>query len=123
MTTSWTSVLAISHNPPLSKDRNESRVVSAIYTPPLKMTSNDSPPSEKADLAHDESGTDQPHRHGHHSKGQDEIERIDAIALAQGTTMDSFKHLDEKKILRKMDVRLIPVLALLYLLSFLDRKS
>lgn len=32
-----------------------------------------------------------------------------------------FAHLDEKKILRKMDVRLIPVLALLYLLSFLDR--
>ncbi|KAJ4150738.1 hypothetical protein LMH87_011473 [Akanthomyces muscarius] len=32
-----------------------------------------------------------------------------------------FAHLDEKKILRKMDMRLIPVLALLYLLSFLDR--
>ncbi|QUC21607.1 uncharacterized protein UV8b_05850 [Ustilaginoidea virens] len=30
-------------------------------------------------------------------------------------------HVDEKKVLSKMDMRLIPVLALLYLLSFLDR--
>ncbi|CAI6092922.1 unnamed protein product [Clonostachys chloroleuca] len=36
-------------------------------------------------------------------------------------TAASFAHLDEKKILRKMDLRLIPMLALLYLLSFLDR--
>jgi hypothetical protein len=32
-----------------------------------------------------------------------------------------FSHIDESKVLRKMDVRLVPVLALLYLLSFLDR--
>ena len=32
-----------------------------------------------------------------------------------------FSHIDEKKVLRKMDMRLIPMLALLYLLSFLDR--
>jgi hypothetical protein len=32
----------------------------------------------------------------------------------------AFSNVDEKKVLRKMDVRLIPVLALLYLLSFLD---
>jgi hypothetical protein len=32
-----------------------------------------------------------------------------------------FSMVDEKKTLRKMDVRLIPMLALLYLLSFLDR--
>jgi hypothetical protein len=31
-----------------------------------------------------------------------------------------FPNIDEKKVLRKMDVRLIPMLALLYLLSFLD---
>lgn len=36
-------------------------------------------------------------------------------------TRASFAHLDEKAILRKMDKRLIPMLALLYLLSFLDR--
>ena len=50
-----------------------------------------------------------------------EIARIDALATAPGVTMASFAHLDEKKILRKMDIRLIPMLALLYLLSFLDR--
>ncbi|KAI9676987.1 MAG: hypothetical protein M1817_006826 [Caeruleum heppii] len=32
-----------------------------------------------------------------------------------------FSHINEKKVLRKMDLRLIPMLALLYLLSFLDR--
>lgn len=46
--------------------------------------------------------------------------RIEAIALS--ANMDSFAHLNEKKILRKMDLRLIPMLAALYLLSFLDRK-
>lgn len=32
-----------------------------------------------------------------------------------------FSHIDEKKVLRKMDIRLIPVLAVLYLMAFLDR--
>lgn len=37
-------------------------------------------------------------------------------------TMRTFAHLDEKKILRKMDMRLLPMLTLLYLLSYLDRE-
>jgi hypothetical protein len=57
----------------------------------------------------------------------------------KASALPQFAHLDEKKILRKvshllwltermnakaeqMDIRLIPMLALLYLLSFLDRK-
>lgn len=32
-----------------------------------------------------------------------------------------FSDVDEKKVLRKMDIRLIPMLSLLYLLAFLDR--
>jgi hypothetical protein len=32
-----------------------------------------------------------------------------------------FSHVDEKKVLRKLDLRLMPMLTLLYLLSFLDR--
>ncbi|KAI0515276.1 major facilitator superfamily domain-containing protein [Xylaria bambusicola] len=52
---------------------------------------------------------------------KDVIGQIDAMATAPGVTYESFAHLDEKKILRKMDIRLIPMLALLYLLSFLDR--
>lgn len=60
--------------------------------------------------------------HGHvGSKRQQEIDRITALAIGPGVTMANFAHLDEKKILRKMDLRLIPMLALLYLLSFLDR--
>lgn len=65
---------------------------------------------------------------GHGGKGKpakgkkaEEVARIDKMALAPGVTAETFAHLDEKKILRKMDWHLIPMLALLYLLSFLDR--
>lgn len=37
-----------------------------------------------------------------------------------GSDVD-FSHINTKKVLSKMDIRLIPNLALLYLLSFLDR--
>lgn len=72
-------------------------------------------------------------------KNTEPIGGNDAVVMAE-MTMASFAHLDEKKILRKvlpgplppfllrdlaltdqMDIRLIPMLALLYLLSFLDR--
>ena len=40
----------------------------------------------------------------------------------EGSGADAdFSDVDEKKVLRKMDIRLIPMLSLLYLLSFLDR--
>ncbi|KAI3397138.1 hypothetical protein diail_11199 [Diaporthe ilicicola] len=90
------------------------------------MAAHDRVDNEKAGIAQDEYGVGSvsavpPHnRHGH-SRGKDEIDRIDALATAEGTTLESFRHLDEKAILRKMDLRLIPMLALLYLLSFLDR--
>ena len=58
---------------------------------------------------------------GHGRTKAEERARISALATSPGVTMASFAHLDEKKILRKMDLRLIPMLALLYLLSFLDR--
>jgi hypothetical protein len=48
----------------------------------------------------------------------------DAVLQHDEKTQNSdnlgFSNIDEKKVLRKMDIRLIPVLALLYLLSFLD---
>ena len=41
--------------------------------------------------------------HGHHEHGlREELDRIDALATAPGTTFESFAHLDEKKILRKV---------------------
>lgn len=71
-----------------------------------------SPSSEKTALAEAEIGQqpehhDTHHRHDHHlrSKELEEIERIDALAMAQGTTLESFAHLDEKKILRKVGRR------------------
>ena len=98
------------------------------------MASYTTPPNEKADFVEAEMGNSSDHPR----KG--EVDHIDALATAPGTTLGSFSHLDEKKILRKvclyhhakqkaansclqMDMRLIPMLALLYLLSFLDRKS
>ncbi|KAM0493156.1 hypothetical protein ACHAPB_008560 [Verticillium nonalfalfae] len=74
----------------------------------ITRASNDH--TEKPDVSETEDG-----------HGLSEKDRIDGIATAPGTTLESFAHLDEKKVLRKMDVRLIPMLALLYLLSFLDR--
>ncbi|KAL6882457.1 major facilitator superfamily domain-containing protein [Trichoderma longibrachiatum] len=61
-----------------------------------------------------------------------EVEKIQDVAATHnlgksGTetgsdpAIGSFVDVDEKKVLRKMDVRLIPMLAALYLLSFLDR--
>jgi hypothetical protein len=96
-------------------------------------------PSEKPDVSEMENGY-QLHPHVGFLKKKEEIDRIDGMAMAQGTTLASFAHLDEKKILRKanlpfnygikqrlliqlqMDIRLIPMLAILYLLSFLDRQ-
>ncbi|PTB36245.1 uncharacterized protein TrAFT101_000213 [Trichoderma asperellum] len=53
--------------------------------------------------------------------GKVEIDDGRGIKAVSSATLESFSHLDEKKILRKMDLRLIPMLAILYLLSFLDR--
>ncbi|KAI1459143.1 MFS general substrate transporter [Annulohypoxylon moriforme] len=51
---------------------------------------------------------------------QAEVGHVEDPATAR-TTLESFADLDEKKILRKMDIRLIPPLTILYLLSYLDR--
>jgi hypothetical protein len=48
------------------------------------------------------------HAHKHHDRNW------------TGNDVD-FSGVDEAKVLRKMDTRLIPVLAVLYLMSFLDR--
>jgi hypothetical protein len=47
-------------------------------------------------------------------------EPTDGDSNSEGRDVD-FSEVDEKKTLRKMDIRLIPVLAVLYLLAFLDR--
>ncbi|KAK0638944.1 major facilitator superfamily domain-containing protein [Cercophora newfieldiana] len=49
------------------------------------------------------------------------VQRDEQLEYAPGPGLEQFAHLDQKAILRKMDMRLIPMLAILYLLSFLDR--
>lgn len=44
-------------------------------------------------------------------------EQDDAASFVE----EDFSDIDEKKLLRKMDLHLIPILALLYLISFIDR--
>lgn len=68
----------------------------------------------------------------HEEKIVDDITHLDDSHTTTGSNhkMDEngwsgvgvdFSHVDEAKTLRKMDIRLIPVLTVLYLLSFLDR--
>lgn len=59
-----------------------------------------SSPSEKPDLGELQVSHHERRQHG--SDKTAEKDRIDAIAEAPGTTMASFAHLDEKKILRKV---------------------
>ncbi|OTB06735.1 hypothetical protein M426DRAFT_54850 [Hypoxylon sp. CI-4A] len=59
--------------------------------------------------------------HHEYNGEKNEADHINAVVTAPETTLESFADLDEKKILRKMDKNLIPMLAMLYLLSFLDR--
>ncbi|KAK2882462.1 hypothetical protein FQN49_000323 [Arthroderma sp. PD_2] len=49
------------------------------------------------------------------------VEKDGSDSASASTAEPDFSDMDEKKVLRKMDTRLIPALALLYLLSFLDR--
>jgi hypothetical protein len=37
--------------------------------------------------------------------------------------IESYDHINEKRLLRKLDIRLLPAVSVLYLLSFLDRSN
>ncbi|GAM85411.1 hypothetical protein ANO11243_034180 [Dothideomycetidae sp. 11243] len=56
-----------------------------------------------------------------HLKREDMIRAVNALADDPNVTIDTFAHLDVKKILIKLDLHLIPMLTLLYLFSYLDR--
>ena len=53
-------------------------------------------------------------KHGAHSSAASEAD-VDVDYKAR------FPNIDEKKVLRKIDFRVVPVLCVLYLLAFLDR--
>lgn len=50
-----------------------------------------------------------------------DTEKPSASAIENGTDTPLHSREKENKLLRKLDLRLIPMLALLYLLAFLDR--
>lgn len=62
--------------------------------------------------------TDKPVSVRQEDVGVEELKEHDSNS--EGQDVD-FSGIDEKKTLRKMDLRLIPTLAVLYLLAFLDR--
>lgn len=64
--------------------------------------------------------TDQPVSVGQEDVGLKEIKEHDSNTEEHDYDLSG---IDEKKTLRKMDVRLIPALAVLYLLAFLDRSN
>jgi hypothetical protein len=51
-----------------------------------------------------------------HPKPQDASQSSDS-------DVESYGHIDEKRLLRKLDIRLLPAVSILYLLSFLDRSN
>lgn len=53
-------------------------------------------------------------------RDDDDVVAVENSKLQEASEPD-FSHIDEAKTLRKMDIRLLPVLTVLYLLSFLDR--
>lgn len=61
------------------------------------------------------------HDNGQKLSKKEKIAQVNAIINREDVTLETFSHLDIKKILRKMDLHTVPILTILYLLSFLDR--
>lgn len=56
-------------------------------------------------------------QHDHKLSKAERVHEVDAAIARPDVTLESFAHLDIKKILWKIDLRLIPMLTLLYLVS------
>ncbi len=74
----------------------------------IQAETEDAQPARRESEKHKASHVPFVHKDKHHDPEWD------------GSDVD-FSHINREKVLRKMDIRLIPNLALLYLLSFLDR--
>ncbi|KAF2151645.1 MFS general substrate transporter [Myriangium duriaei CBS 260.36] len=53
----------------------------------------------------------------------DMIAAIDALAADPDISFDTFAHINTSKLLRRIDLHIIPMLTLLYLLSYMDRSN
>lgn len=49
--------------------------------------------------------------------------KLHAASQSSDTEIESYGHINEKRLLRKLDIRLLPAVSVLYLLSFLDRSN
>lgn len=56
-------------------------------------------------------------------KSDDEASSDIQTSTADAPVAQNFDNIDEKKLMRKIDFRLVPWLSILYLLSFLDRSA
>ena len=54
------------------------------------------------------------------SSVKDSVEERETVAEPR-TANATFPEVDESRVVRKIDIRVVPVLCLLYLLAFLDR--
>lgn len=61
-------------------------------------------PTEKPDISHIEAL-----QHDHHLSKSDKVHAVDDIIARPDVSLETFSHLDIKKILWKIDVRLIPM--------------
>lgn len=59
-------------------------------------------------------------KHDHKLSKSERVQEVDAVIARPDVTLETFAHLDIKKILLKMDLRLIPMLTLLYLVGDLS---
>ena len=83
---------------------------------PIEAQDNDSDRFKgKSGVLHIEDNQD------HHLSKAEQITAVDAAVANPNVSLESFAHLDIKKILWRIDVRIVPVLTILYLLAFLDR--
>ena len=49
--------------------------------------------------------------------------KVHDASNSSDSEIESFGHINEKRLLRKLDIRLLPAVSVLYLLSFLDRSN
>jgi hypothetical protein len=92
---------------------------------PITMgVGKDGPESiELEHLSHSFDGANDPHHHGRRQRSNSisDDEDVDDPADEDGTQL--YSPIEERAVIRKLDRRLVLFVALLYMLSFLDRSS
>ena len=75
-------------------------------------------PDNESERSHEKGGVIHlEHMQDHKMSKAEQMHAVDEAIADPNVTLESFAHLDIKKILWKMDKRLVPMLTLLYLVS------